>query len=41
MKKTEVVSVFPVGFAGGLKYEGPLCQNGTAVKWHAHYALER
>lgn len=41
MKKTVGVSVFPVGFAGGLKFEGPVCRNGTALKWQAHYAPER
>ena len=41
MKKTESVSVFPVGFAGGLRFEGPICQNKSLVKWRAHYALDR
>ena len=31
----------PVAFAGGLKFEGPLCSNGSAVEWRAHYAPDR
>ena len=41
IKKTKAVSVLPVGFSGGLKYEGPICHNGTAARWRAHYAPER
>ncbi len=41
MKKTEVVSVLPVAFSGGLKYEGPICETGKVAKWRAHYAPER
>ena len=41
MKKTHIVSVFPVGFSGGLKFEGPICESGDVVKWRAHYAPER
>ena len=41
MKKTQIVSVFPVGYSGGLKYEGPVCENGKVEKWRAHYAPER
>ena len=35
------VSVFPVGFSGGLKFEGPICLNGTATKWHAAWDPDR
>ena len=41
MRKTVGVSVFPVGFSGGLKLEGPLCVNGTASKWHAGWDPNR
>ena len=41
MRKTVGVSVFPVGFSGGLKLEGPLCLNGTASKWHAAWDPDR
>ena len=35
------VSVFPVGFSGGLKFEGPICSNGTATKWHVAWDPDR
>ena len=35
------MSVFPVGFAGGLKFEGPICEDGKATSWHASFAPER
>ena len=42
IRGTKRASVFPVGFAGGLKFEGPVCsENGTAVKWHVSWAPER
>ena len=41
MRKTVGVSVFPVGFSGGLKLEGPLCVNGNASKWHAAWDPNR
>ena len=41
IRKTEVASVLPVAFAGGLKVEGPVCENGKAVKWHASWGRER
>ncbi len=42
MKKTVGVSVFPVGFSGGMKFEGPVCsRNGSVVKWKAYYAPNR
>ena len=41
IRKTKSVSVFPVGFAGGLKFEGPICEDGKATSWHASFAPER
>ena len=41
MRKTEGVSVFPVAFSGGLAVEGPVCEDGKAVKWIASYAPQR
>lgn len=35
IRKTEKVSVFAVAFAGGLKFEGPVCSNGKAISWHS------
>ena len=32
---TEIMSVFPVAFSGGLAFEGPVCENGKAVDWQA------
>ena len=32
------MSIFPVAFAGGLKFEGPICnENGTAESWHVSW----
>ena len=41
MRKTKGVSVFPVAFSGGLSMEGPVCENGKAVKWIASFAPQR
>ena len=41
MRKTKVASVYPVAFAGGLKYEGPKCVNGKAVDWHVTWDPRR
>ena len=41
MRKTKVASVFPVAFAGGLKYEGPKCVDGKAVDWHVTWDPRR
>ena len=38
IRKTENVSVFMIGFGGRLKFEGPLCENGTAVSWRIGHA---
>ncbi|XP_064382105.1 galactosylgalactosylxylosylprotein 3-beta-glucuronosyltransferase I-like isoform X2 [Halichondria panicea] len=42
IRKTENVSVFPVGFSGGLKVEGPTCnKERRAVSWHAEWGPDR
>ena len=41
MRKTVKVSVWPVAFAGGLKYEGPECGNGVVTKWHVSWGATR
>ena len=41
MRKTKGVSVFPVAFSGNLAVEGPVCENGKAVKWIAAFAPQR
>ena len=30
-----MISVFPVAFAGGMKFEGPVCKDGKIVDWQA------
>ena len=34
IRQTHNVSVFKVGFVGGLKYEGPICKGRRIVSWH-------
>ena len=41
MRYTSKVSVWLVGNTGGLRYEGPLCSNGTVTGWHAVFARDR
>ena len=41
IRKTKGISVFPVAFAGGLKYVGPVCKHGRVLKWHRVFAKER
>ena len=41
MRKTKGVSVFPVAFSGNLAVEGPVCENGKAVRWIAAFAPQR
>ena len=41
MRYTNKVSVWPVGIVGGLRYEGPLCSNGTVTGWHSIYEAGR
>ena len=33
MRPTRVISVWAVGYAGGLSYEGPVCRNNSIVYW--------
>ena len=33
MRKTERVSIWPVGFILGLTYEGPICRNNSIIFW--------
>ena len=42
IRRTKGVSVFPVAFAGGLVFKGPICaENGTATSWHVSQAPDR
>lgn len=41
MRSTERVSVWPVGIAGGLKFEGPICSGNTVKHWYAYWAKDR
>ena len=41
MRYTKKVSVWPVGFAGGLLAEGPICENGKVINWHVGWSPER
>ena len=41
MRWTKKVSVWPVGLSGGLKFEGPLCENGRVVDWHTMWEPSR
>ena len=41
MRWTKKVSVWPVGLSGGLKFEGPLCENGHVVDWHTMWERSR
>ncbi|KNC82465.1 hypothetical protein SARC_05257 [Sphaeroforma arctica JP610] len=41
MRKTERVSVWPVAFVGGQKYERPIVVDGKVKKWHVSWHPER
>ena len=41
MRYTRKVSVWPVGIVGGLRFEAPLCSNGSVTGWHAVYRPDR
>ena len=41
MRYTKKVSIWPVGLAGGLKAEGPICKNGRVISWHAGWSPNR
>ena len=48
MRWTKKVSVWPVGLSGGLKFEGPFCENGVpkfqgsshALIWPVHVYIQ-
>ena len=41
MRYTKKVSVWPVGFVGGLKVEGPRCTNGRVTGFHVSWSPRR
>ncbi|XP_046571828.1 LOW QUALITY PROTEIN: galactosylgalactosylxylosylprotein 3-beta-glucuronosyltransferase 2-like [Haliotis rubra] len=41
MRETKQVSVWPVGFAGGLRFERPIVKNGKVTGWFAHWEPDR
>ena len=41
MRFTKKVSVWPVGFTGGLFAEGPICKNGHVTGFHTGWAPHR
>ena len=41
IRKVQTVTVWPVGICGGLRWEGPVCENGRVVKWHTAWAKKR
>ena len=41
MRWTRKVSVWPVGLVGGLKWEGPVCENGKVIKFWTAWDFTR
>ena len=41
MRHTKAVSIWPVGFVGGLRWEGPVCKNNTIVDFRVAYKPDR
>ena len=41
MRYTKKVSVWPVGLVGGLKWEGPICKDGSVIKFYTLWNPER
>ncbi|KAM4617193.1 galactosylgalactosylxylosylprotein 3-beta-glucuronosyltransferase 3 [Discoglossus pictus] len=41
MRRTQKVSVWPVGLVGGLRYEGPLVERGRVVGFHTAWKTHR
>ena len=41
MRNTKKVSIWPVGIVGGLKWEGPVCENGKVIKFHVAWGTKR
>ena len=41
MRHTKKISVWPVGLVGGLKWEGPICKDGSVIKFYTLWKPER
>jgi galactosylgalactosylxylosylprotein 3-beta-glucuronosyltransferase 3 len=41
MRHTKAVSIWPVGFVGGLRWEGPVCKNNTIVDFRVAFEPNR
>ena len=41
MRYTKKISVWPVGFTGGLLYESPILENNKVVGWRAAWKPDR
>jgi len=41
MRYTKKISVWPVGLVGGLKWEGPICKDGSVIKFYTLWKPER
>lgn len=41
MRYTKKISVWPVGIVGGLKWEGPICKDGSVVKFYTLWKPQR
>ena len=41
MRRTKRIGVWPVGLSGGVRWEGPVVENGTVVRFHSGWAAGR
>ena len=41
IRRTQRVTVWPVGICGGLRWEGPICINNRVTEWHTAWAKKR
>ena len=41
IRATKKFSVWPVGICGGLRWEGPICEEGRVKAWHTSWAKTR
>lgn len=41
MRQTKTVSIWPVGFVGGLRWEGPVCKNDKIVDFRVVFKPNR
>ena len=41
MRWTKKVSIWPVGLVGGLKWEGPICENGKVINFWTAWDVAR